>query len=638
MKSILKTYKSYQKLTEPYFSFSELVAFPILPIVAVSFISFVVLYFLGLTAMIVVDAVIAFFANAYYHGLKNATPNGSSYSGSGSGISIDFVLSYVVILGVLLTANVGGYVFYLFLQTGVFHGLFFFSWLFVLIGITIIYFSSIQLKHTNELYDQARKFTPLPLDVVQDVDYLTCGVKIDFLQTQKELIAHINLSQSGADEHDHDTNTVSGRNKKLYKPVFSNTVQIPKDTNRLKISWYSITEDIYYADEMDFPFQLLDYVESKYPTDLPKVLRGERTGRVIFFLQLGGKILLLNKDKIIIHSTVLKSESFDEEQKNDWIGSAARQYGINDFKKDIVNTNRAPFIAQREALRDYVCDWKVIGTGLEGHHVEIKDVVLNYKTSDPIALDTFEKRRLPILFDIDYHKLSWLFIHIDAEKLYALILSSANGDPHITFDVAVDLESGGAVLIVKNNDVVLPFTAWEKVIDPYRYKEAKDYLVANLDSNKKNDFLKRIYEFIVEKDYLKAEALCAEALQTYPFFPMVYFYKARLLWYAEGYEASYTKQSYFIEKTKQEPYASAQIYNHFGCLYDDEKLYAESLACFEQAYEIHPDQLFYLANIAEVHYKLKDAKKALQVANACLSKGCTLDILREIISNKGMIG
>lgn len=637
----MKTYKSYQKLNEPYFSLSELLGFPIIPLGVVALVSYVVLSLFGLTTMLVVDVVIAFFANAYYHGLKNATPNGSSNSGGigmpGILVILSLLPSFLVILAAILISTTGFYIVYLYQETGVFHGIYFGMWLFVIVGIPIIYAVSIQLKYTNELYDQARKFTPLSLDIVQDVDYLTCGLRIEFLHTQKELIAKIDLSHGDKDDHEQYTTMVSGRNKKLYQPVFSDTVRIPKDANRLKLSWYSIAEDIYYADEIDFPFQLLDYVECKYPTDISKVLRGERTDRVLLFIQPGGKVLLLNKHKIIIDSTVLNTTPLDKKRKSEWMDAASHRYGVNGLKNLIAKSMHSKSIAEREALRDYQCDWKVTGKGLDGHNVEIKDVVLNYATSDSIVLDTFEKRRLPILFDIDYHKLSWLFIHIDAEKLYALIQLSDVADICITFDLAVDLANGEAALNVKNNDVVLPFTAWEKVIDPYRWKEATDYLNSNKEAEDKNEFLKRIYELTIEKEYSKAKEVCMEALLKYPFFPMVYFYEARLLFYTQGYEASYAKESYFITKTQQEPYALAQIYNHYGCLYDEEKRYPESLASFEKAYTNYPDQLFYLANIAEIYYKLKDAKKALHSANECVSKGCSLDILTEIIKNKGVL-
>jgi hypothetical protein len=81
----------------------------------------------------------------------------------------------------------------------------------------------------------------------------------------------------------------------------------------------------------------------------------------------------------------------------------------------------------------------------------------------------------------------------------------------------------------------------------------------------------------------------------------------------------------------------AQIYNHYGCLYDEEKRYGEALERFKKAYASYPQQLFYLANIAEIHYKLKDAKQALHFAQECIAKEFTSDMVAEIIKNEGVI-
>lgn len=635
----MKTYQSYQKLEEPYFNFFEILAFPVLPLGVVALISYALLYLTGLKGVLLVDLIIVFIANLYYHGLKNASPNGSSYAGE-NGIRAIFTLlpSFLVIFGVVLIVNTGFYILYLYQKTDVFYAVFFYAWLFVLVGLPFIYFAFNQLQYKYQVYVQARRFTPLLFGILKDVDLVTFAETFDFLQTQKALHARVFLEDNKqANDSIKDNKGVSTRNLQLYVPVHKESIQIPKETNRLKLSWYSVLEDVFYSDEIEFPYQNLDFVENKYPTNLSKTLRGYKTDKVMLRMELGGKVTVFTKHKTLIKETVLKSIILDPAKKQEFFAKAKNRNHIPKIDNLLSKTKALSAIKKRAVIREFVCNWQVTGTGLNRHKIEIEDVFFNFTSPIPLVLDVFEERRLPILFKINYRNYTWMNLHVDAEQLFDLLKSLEKDKLQITFVLAVDFEKGEVDLQLKNKELVLPFTAWEKVLDSYRWKDALSYFQTQKEDDDRNDFLKRIYELIVEKEYAKSDALCEEALKKYPFFPMVYFYKARLLWYIQGFEASYAQEDYFLKKVKNDPFALAQIYNHFGCLYDEEKSYPESLARFEKAYASYPEQLFYLANMAEIQYKLKNANKALELAQECLNKGCTLEILTEIIKNKGVI-
>lgn len=591
--------------------------------------------------MLIANAGVSVVLTFIYLGLKNASPNGSNNSGttSVSDFMSSILPSFLLILGVILLTNVGVYIVTTFLQTGIFYSTCFYIWLFILFGLPALYFAVKELKYQFLLYYQAYYFTPLPLRVVHDYEFLTNKIKIAFLNTKNTFISEISVGSDEKVEFVGKLNNipVSERNDYLYDPVFNDTVYIPKQTDRIRISWYSLIEDRQYDGEIDFSFDKLNYVPNKYPLDVPEFLRGKKTDPVMLALLQDGKVQLYNKHQDLTERVSVKSIEVSEDQKQQQFRLSTSLYGVKNIAALISTIKESKAIQRRAALADYLCSWQITGSGLEGHAIEIKDVRDNYRTSAPLALNTFERRRLPIFFEIDYHKISWLYIYIDAEKLYRLLQENLDVVPQLTFDFTIDLESGKAELLIKNNEKVLPFTAWEKKLDTYRWEEAKGLVLENKDFTIKNNFLKEIYELIVAQNYVETEDLCESALQQYPYFPMIYFYKARLLWYKQGFDASYEKQSYFLEKTKTDAYALAQIYNHYGCLYDEQNRHLESLDCFEKAYASYPKAVLYLSNIAEVYYKLNNAKKALHYAEECLAKGFTSDMVTEIIENKGLI-
>ena len=466
--SFLKKYTTYSELEKPYFNFSEVLIFSILPIFAVAIVSFVILFFLGLQIMLVINVGIAAVAAFLFYGLKNATPNGNQ--------NADFLPNFVVISGIIAITNVGGYIFVTYLQTGFFYQMYFYIWLFVMIGIPILYFLIPHLKYKFRLHYQACHFTELWFSIIHDYELVTSDIKIAFLQTKNRLFTEVivNKSKHKKSIDALDSLSVRERNDCLYDPILANRFQIPKKTDRLKISWYSILDDIYYEDEIDFPFEKLEFVPSEYPSELPKFLRQRLKDNIKLSILRDGKIELLTDHGILMESTLIKSVAINTEKKKQLKESTANSYPTDDLDDKINAIKESDAIQIRDRLKDYLCNWQLTGTVLEDYTIAIRDVRYNHTSSGNIALNTFQQRRLPISFIIIWKGYYWLDIHIDAEKLYCLLQNFEDTEIALSFDFKFDLEKGNAELLIKNNTTVLTFPAWEKTIIESHWKSAKN--------------------------------------------------------------------------------------------------------------------------------------------------------------------
>ncbi|WP_348799739.1 tetratricopeptide repeat protein [Flavobacterium adhaerens] len=117
----------------------------------------------------------------------------------------------------------------------------------------------------------------------------------------------------------------------------------------------------------------------------------------------------------------------------------------------------------------------------------------------------------------------------------------------------------------------------------------------------------------------------------------VYFLKARLLWLRKGISAYLEQQQSFVEKVYHDATAVAQLYNLTGCALDAEKRYEEALSYFKKAAQSAPSNAMYVANMAELYYKLGKPEEAVKYAKTALANGNQGDILKEIIENKGLL-
>ncbi|PXY47008.1 tetratricopeptide repeat protein [Flavobacterium hydrophilum] len=182
--------------------------------------------------------------------------------------------------------------------------------------------------------------------------------------------------------------------------------------------------------------------------------------------------------------------------------------------------------------------------------------------------------------------------------------------------------------ILKNNS--------EIEIDKENNLIIKDNLQHINDDQQKFSLEKEAWDLVHSKQYDLAQEKCNAIKAIDPDYGFGYFLEARILWYKEGFEACVAKKDYFIAKTQHEPAALARIYNNYGCLYDLQLRYKESLPYFEKAILSNPEDGMYVSNIAELYCKLNNPKKAFKAAEKAKKLGHESSTLNAIIESKGV--
>lgn len=161
--------------------------------------------------------------------------------------------------------------------------------------------------------------------------------------------------------------------------------------------------------------------------------------------------------------------------------------------------------------------------------------------------------------------------------------------------------------------------------------------VSALKDKNKYTLLQAAWNDLKNQDWDLAEQKADAVLIMDPAMAQVYFLKARLLWLREGISAYLAKQDYFIDKSAHDITALARLYNLTGCALDVEKRYEEALCYFKKAALSTPTDPIYIANVAEIYYKLGKPDEAVKHAKIARENGNEGEILNEIIENKGVL-
>lgn len=174
-------------------------------------------------------------------------------------------------------------------------------------------------------------------------------------------------------------------------------------------------------------------------------------------------------------------------------------------------------------------------------------------------------------------------------------------------------------------------------VDKNRNVFPADFNIAALKDKNKYTLLQAAWNDLKDKQFDLAEQKADAVLIIDPNMGQVYFLKARLLWLREGIPAYLAQEKYFIEKATGDAAALARLYNLTGCALDIEKRFEEALPYFKKAAVTAPNEHMYVANVAEIYYKLEKPKEALEYAKSARSNGSEAVILKEIIDNKGVL-
>ncbi|RAW02222.1 tetratricopeptide repeat protein [Pseudochryseolinea flava] len=154
---------------------------------------------------------------------------------------------------------------------------------------------------------------------------------------------------------------------------------------------------------------------------------------------------------------------------------------------------------------------------------------------------------------------------------------------------------------------------------------------SKLQEKAKFALLQSAWNDVKEKNLNDAEEKCDALLDLDSNFGQAYFLKARLLWLQHGVEAYLKQHDTFIDKAHHDKAAVARLYNLSGCALDDQKRYNEALPYFEKAALTSPQEAMYLANIAEIHHKMGQAKEAKSYARKAKLLQYDSDMIRKIL-------
>lgn len=633
-------YKQYIKVYPPYFNLSEFLFFPIAPI----FISFILAYFsllyLGLMLTFIWFAIGVIFINLLFHGLKNFSPNGNNTNRTSFA---SLLSSYLIILFLLYFLNVGTYLLVKYQETNTFHATLFFIWLFIVLGIPLSYYLLKYANYFQLIRSQALAFTKVHIQINYDPEFLIQIEEFHFINSTKKKIAKFPLKN----RKDLDSlNTIasldiSTRNDLLFSPVISETLPIPVKTNLVQIGYYSISEDTFFQDEIPFPFDQLHFEENIYPINQSKILRGKKTEPLSITILEKGTIKIFTGSKLLVE-TNLKKDNLKTKNTSEYKEIIEPYQNRKVSSTLLLDNETRERIKTRQEIREKPFNWTLHLNLSHNHLICIYDcnnkeslrkrfTDLNIK--QPILQTSLPKK---ILF---YSEVSdqtkWLEMDFDTEKLHTILLQH-NATIFEIF-LTVNIEDATVTLNLKIKEQFIEFNSWEKNIHKESLLDIQKKIKEKKDRDYKNSLWNEINVLMQDKDYIQALEKCKKAIQENPEDGMLYFYEARLLFYMDGTEACFAKEDYFMKKTKNDTFAHAHMHNNFGCMLDQVLKYKKALSYFEKANELVPEMAIYVANKAEIHYKLKNTKEAVSFAKEAIEKGDTSQIVKEILTNKGKL-
>lgn len=636
-----KLYKQYERINQPYFNISENIVLPLGVLLATMIITYFSLYFVSFPFTCFLYIVGSLFINLLFHGLKNFSPNGNNTNRTSF---ISLLSSYLIILFLLCFLNIGTYLLVKYQETNTFHATIFFIWLFIVLGIPLSYYLLKYANYYQLIRSQALAFTKVHIQINYDPEFLIQIEEFHFINSTKKKIAKFPLKN----RKDLDSlNTIasldiSTRNNLLFSPVFSETLPIPVKTNLVQIGYYSISEDTFFQDEIPFPFDQLHFEENKYPINQSKILRGKKTEPLSITILEKGTIKIFTGSKLLVE-TSLKKDNLKTKNTSEYKEIIEPYQNRKVSSTLLLDNETRERIKTRQEIREKPFNW-TLHLNLSHNHLicvydcnnkeSLRKRFTDLNIKQPILQTNLPKKIL--LYSDAFDRTKWLEIAIDTEKLY-IILVQHNAT---TFEIflTVNIEDATVTLNLKIEEQFIEFNSWKKNIHKESLLDIQKKIKEKKDRNYKNSLWNEINVLMQNKEFIQALEKCKKAIQENPEDGMLYFYEARLLFYMNGTEACFAKEDYFMKKTKNDTFAHAHMHNNFGCMLDQVLKYKEALSYFEKANELVPEMAIYVANKAEIHYKLKNRKEAISFAKEAQEKGDTSEIVKEILKNNGKTG
>lgn len=631
-----KNYSSYKKTKEVYFGGD--LAFPIAAALLAALITYGLFYFFGFTAGIIFNVVISWcvYFFMYYFGKSN------------TGITFDFLLGVACISGVLLFVDYGVYALVVYQKTGMFNKLYFQLWLCVLFGIPISYYAFRHGSYYLAEKSMATEYLRVPLKIRHDRELLMYIDNIQFVNASRRTMSDIKLEKPNCFYSESELNKMdsSNRNYYLVESIYNEMIHMPFGADSLLMSWYSVIEDKYYDIELPFPFEKLTIEQEKYPTNVSKVLRGKKTKRLNLHIHANGGIRLFNDDMVLIDLEENIPTVISEEVRNEKIDLHRQSHDYYSNPKAFLNLiekiKTSGGIEERFLIQNKLIPWRMTISGLRGNnYLDVDDVSFSEYKNEIAEMEIDKLRFLPKKIGIVYrgnYLYDWLTLIINSQKLFQSIQKLTDGNDEVAVRFDLNFENGDETDLqfrIIANDKSILFNDWEIQVKKDRKQDMVDHLLDSDEDQQKRSLYKEAWDLVFDKQYDQAQEKCDMIKAIDPRYGFAYFLEVRLLWYKEGSKACYAKKDYFIAKTQHEPAALAHMHNNYGCLYDQESRYEESLTEFEKAIANNPKEGIYTCNLAEIYCKLNNPKKALEAAEKSKKAGHQSTILNALLESKG---
>lgn len=321
--SPMKKYKLYKEVKPVNFNFEELLSYIILPLVIASYVSYPVLYFLGTTATILFNIVLAFVATYSYKGLKRFIPLDYNYTIEFGSVLYPLV-SFLIIFSALLIADFGFYLLVVYQKNNEFNIFYFYSWLVILFGLPLLYYTLKTVQYNYLIRYQNLEFVNIVLAINHDIDLFLSINNIQFVNTITNNSSDIKIASNIRSYSQKEFLAMKTKTRHYYanKEGFKEQVQIPFNANLLLLSWFSFVEDKYYSIEIPFPFEKFIIEQKKHSTDRFKVCRGRESDPLYLHLYPNGGFKFFYKDVIVIDSPENIEIQINEEDKRMKFGIA----------------------------------------------------------------------------------------------------------------------------------------------------------------------------------------------------------------------------------------------------------------------------------------------------------------------------
>ncbi|MDY8138530.1 hypothetical protein [Aquimarina sp. 2201CG5-10] len=292
----------------------------------------------------------------------------------------------------------------------------------------------------------------------------------------------------------------------------------------------------------------------------------------------------------------------DYESENAFLLKLYRSQKVNQILKSFETDKENPVWNNNISPEPYKKSWyktidQLIDKGTEIYGDDFKNIFISRLSTNIPKDDNYENDRL-----IAYNFINYTYKRIQKKP---------------------ELASLAEILVTTINQNKDKFS---QDIDLYKIKEKSKYAL-----------LQAAWNDLKNKEWDLAEQKGDAIIQMDSQFGQVYFLKARLLWLKEGIPAYLDREQEFIDKASHDAAALARLYNLTGCALDIQKKYKEALPYFKNAALTATNEPMYLANIAEIYYKLKNPKEALNYVKKAKQNGQASEMIDEIIKNKGII-